>query len=110
MSDLFSPDKLRDKLVSLLPDDAKLPNAIAALAALVHALHSSLDFRLTSTLPAFDDARKTDYSFTYRHPQSAMEFEVKVGKLGGRAVVNAIAVEVSAVLPASAMGSGLTPT
>lgn len=95
-SDVLSSDSICQKLPASLGDGVKLHNAAAALAAVVHAMHTALDFRLTSPLPSFE-AGQTDFSFAYRHPQSAMEFEVKVAKLGGRAVINAIAVEVSSV-------------
>ena len=34
------------------------------------------------------------YTLRYKHEQSSMEFVIKVSKLGGRTVINAIAVEV----------------
>lgn len=35
------------------------------------------------------------YTFKYKHDQSSLEFVLNVSKLGGRTLINAIAVEVS---------------
>lgn len=40
------------------------------------------------------------YTFRYRHEQSSLEFVMKIAKLGGRTLINAIAVEVRAQFPA----------
>jgi proteasome inhibitor subunit 1 (PI31) len=108
--DPFSPSKLLELLPKLLPLSLEqLSTPIVTLAALVHAIHVNLGFRLDpphSQAEGVDDVQERnrlpdewgqagrDLSFHYKHEQSAMTFEVSITKLGSRAIVNAIAVEV----------------
>lgn len=116
MSDPLSPTALRSALLSLLPAElSSLPNATAAIALLSHAIHTSLGFRLVKPAGIDEEASASNdpntrnklakdwidrssgddsFAFSYRHEQSSLLFEVRVGRLGGRTVINAVAVEV----------------
>jgi hypothetical protein len=100
--DLLDSQRVLDFAPQLLPASAnQVPAPTAALALLVHALHVRLGFRLDpprdgNVLPDDWLASKGDYiALRYRHEQSSMVFELNITRVGGRAVVNAIAVEVS---------------
>ncbi len=133
MTDPLDPRALLALVASLAPSvhgSSALPRATDAAAALVHAIHTALDFRLApgtptpqtqhgdvqdeptdgdasvdddarsetttavdpdegqapeNVLPANWNARGEDsYMFEYRHPQSAMTFRVRVGRMGNR--------------------------
>lgn len=43
-----------------------------------------------------------NYTLRYRHEQSSLEYLVKVSKLGGRTLINAIAIEASLAINISA--------
>lgn len=95
------------------PSKKVLQSPVEALAALVHSAMSVLGFRLvavddSSPARTFENNVLPDewnqhspgsYTFRYRHEQSSLEFLLKVLKLGSRTVINAIAVEVSGILP-----------
>jgi proteasome inhibitor subunit 1 (PI31) len=106
--DILDPSAVIDRLPSLLPPSSKmLATTTDAIAALVHTAMSTVDFRLI----AVDDASPAQsthknvlfdewnahgpgsYTFRYRHDQSSLEFVLKLTKLGGRTLINAIAVE-----------------
>jgi hypothetical protein len=141
MSNPLDIASLLGSLPTLLPrsTSSPLPHPTDAVAALVHAIHTSLGFRLvgqpsgpasaqaaqpsqaipepeaeaddgaseTATavdqeedaerapagrLPEGWNARGEDsYAFEYRHEQSAMTFRVRVGRMGGRVQVDAMA-------------------
>ncbi len=139
MPDPLDPRVLLILLPTLFPrsNSSPLPNPTDALAALVHTIHTTLDFRLvpsnittapttaavaenaaaeadvddgaseTTTavdadedttfapegqLPAGWNARGEDsYVLEYRHAQSAMTFRVRVGRMGGRVQIDAMA-------------------
>ncbi|KAK5165353.1 hypothetical protein LTR04_001243 [Oleoguttula sp. CCFEE 6159] len=57
-----------------------------------HRIESQSDAENAQPLPAEWNASST-YAFRYRHTQSSMEFLLKVNRLGGKAVVFAIALE-----------------
>ena len=148
MSNPLDPTALLALLPTLLPrsTSSPLPHPTDAVAALVHSIHISLDFRVT-TAPTISQPRFTSdqhidtaasaqtdvddgasdtatavdqeedaasvagqlppgwngrgedsYSFEYRHAQSSMVFRVRVGRMGGRVQVDAMA-EVSQALP-----------
>lgn len=44
----------------------------------------------TKPLPLVWNESKSDFAFRYKHSQSALEFLVKIGRLGGKAVVNGL--------------------
>lgn len=108
----LEPVKVLSTLSKVLPDDLKTLNSPhVALAGLVHALHVNLGFRLTPShdvdegteeerrlagnkLPDGWGQQGRDLSLAYRHASSAMSFESGVSKIGGRVIVNALAVEV----------------
>lgn len=116
MSDPLSPSALLDVLLSLLPPEvSSLSNATAAIALLAHSIHTSLGFRLvkpaginepasSSTDPSTRNKLAKDwvdrasgdetFALSYRHEQSSLLFEVRINRLGGRVVINAVAVEV----------------
>lgn len=101
-----------------------LRNSTALIALLVHAIHTSLGFRQVRPVsppppssnednnatiqdPSQQQQRnkinqdwyeaKSDeesFSFDYRHEQSALLFQIRIARLGGRTVINAVAVEV----------------
>ncbi|KAK8864213.1 hypothetical protein IAR55_001459 [Kwoniella newhampshirensis] len=156
MSDPLDTTALLRLLPDLLPRSttSPLPNATDVIAALVHTIHTSLQFRLispssssssssstsnqatssqtpsgdteidTSTEGDIDDGAsetttavdqdeepeavgsntalarlgegwnsrgEDSYSFEYRHEQSAMTFRVRVGRMGGRVQIDAMA-------------------
>lgn len=136
MSNPLEITSLLKLLGQLLPQSTSspLPQPTDAIAALVHAIHTSLVFRLIpgstpSTGPAGpgersrqadDDAAsetttavaqdedgqqvpegrlpegwnsrgEDSYAFEYRHEQSSMTFRIRVGRMGGRVQIDAMA-------------------
>lgn len=136
MSDPLDTTVLLILLPTLLPrsTSSPFPHPTDAIAALVHTIHTNLDFRLISStttpitattleqrhaggdiddgasdtataveaeedtgpvegqLPPGWNARGEDsYVFEYRHGQSAMTFRVRVGRMGGRVQIDAMA-------------------
>ncbi|KAJ7499044.1 PI31 proteasome regulator N-terminal-domain-containing protein [Mycena latifolia] len=106
-ANILDPAALIALLPTLLPPSKKiLASSQDGIAALLHAAMTSLAFRLiaidesspgTSSLPALPEEWNTNgpshYTFRYRHDQSSLEFILKVSKLGGRTLINAIALE-----------------
>lgn len=99
---------------------AVLTNTTSLIALLVHSIHTALGFRQTRPAPPTLDedgntsqdplqrnkvskewfennSKEESFSFEYRHEQSSLVFQVRISRLGGRTVVNAVAVEVSFV-------------
>ncbi|KAJ5488478.1 hypothetical protein N7539_003368 [Penicillium diatomitis] len=75
-------------------DPSKLQTAYEAVALIGHAsLTDSIDSSLTESnaLPAEWNAGST-YAFRYAHPQSSMQYLLKVSRLGNNAVVFALAL------------------
>jgi len=113
MDSQLEPPKVLVTLAKTLPQDCtSLASPHIALAALVHAIYVNLEFRLTpehavssevtieqerrieaSRLPDGWGLPGRDLSLAYKHGSSAMSFETGVSKVGGRAIVNAVAVE-----------------
>lgn len=106
---VLDPSALTAKLPKLLPQEKQtLQSPQDALAAIVHTAMSVLGFRLisiddASPMQTFQDNvlpvewnthGPGSYTFRYKHEQSSLEFVVKLGKLGGRTTINAIALEV----------------
>jgi proteasome inhibitor subunit 1 (PI31) len=109
----LTPSTLLPLALTLVPPSTTtLVHPADALALLVHAIHTNVGFRLISPVapraagqaegqlmeeqknvlgPGWDVGLK----FKYRHEQSALEFVVSVVELGGRAIIAAVAVEVS---------------
>ena len=109
-TNILDPSALLFQIPSLLPSSFKsLSSPQDAIAAILHSIMFTLGFRLiaidesstqslpsTSVLPAeWNKNGPGHYSFKYRHDQSSLEFVLNVSKLGGRTLLNAIAVEVS---------------
>ena len=103
-SDLLDPAALISLVPTLLPASSKsLASSHDGLAALLHAVFTSLAFRLTAVndanvsgnvLPAdWNKGGPGMYSFRYRHEQSSLEFAVSLSKLGSRTLINAIPLE-----------------
>ncbi|GLB33679.1 putative PI31 proteasome regulator [Lyophyllum shimeji] len=107
-SNILDPSALLSLLPTLLPpSDKALKNSEDAIAALVHAIFTAVAFRPIAVeeaspanlpsgniLPQGWNRHGPDhYTFRYRHDQSSLEFVVKVSKLGGRTLINAIALE-----------------
>ncbi|KIK95501.1 hypothetical protein PAXRUDRAFT_11405 [Paxillus rubicundulus Ve08.2h10] len=107
-TNILEPAALTTRLAAQLPASNKtLKSPNDALAALVHAILSTLAFRLiaiddtspprsfpSNVLPSDWNTRESvDYTFRYRHEQSTLEFLVKIIKLGQRTLTTAIAVE-----------------
>ena len=101
---VLDPSALLSILPSLLPSDGKrLTSPTAALAALAHSIMTALEFRLvaidddsasthadSNTLPAQWSTNASALTLRYKHSQSSLEFVIKVSRLGGRTVFNAI--------------------
>jgi proteasome inhibitor subunit 1 (PI31) len=108
-SNALDPSALLSLLSSLLPPNSKsLISPQDAIAALLHSSMSTLAFRLIGLEESSPVLSSSDnvlpegwnkngpgyYSFRYKHDQSSLEFVLSVSKLGGRTLINAIAVEV----------------
>lgn len=97
-------------------NDATLSNATSLIAALAHSIHTSLGFRQIRPKPQGEERESSvdplirnrlssewwkrcsedeSFEFQYRHDQSSLIFQIRISRLGGRTVVNAVAVEVS---------------
>ncbi|KAI0306971.1 PI31 proteasome regulator N-terminal-domain-containing protein [Multifurca ochricompacta] len=106
--DLLDPSALTSSIPDILPSNKnRLESQQDAIAALVHTAFNALSFRLI----AVDDSAPAstalkgmlpeswnihgpwNYTLRYRHEQSSLEFIVKIVKLGGRTLINAIALE-----------------
>jgi proteasome inhibitor subunit 1 (PI31) len=110
-SNLLDPSAILSLLPGLLPSDKKLGSPQDGIMALLHAAMSALAFRLigaddSASVNSFQDNVLPDewnkdgpghYVLRYRHDQSSLDFVVKLTKLGGRSLINAIAVEVRKV-------------
>lgn len=109
-NDILAPTTLASLLPTLLPASSKkLESQQDGIAALLHTVMSSLGFRLIAidddvpgrTIPenilpeGWNKNGPGHYTLRYKHDQSSLEFVVKVLKLGGRTLINAIALEVS---------------
>lgn len=108
---ILDPSAILSLLPSILPSDSKkLASPEDGIAALLHTAMSALAFRLVAvddTAPArslavlpqeWNKNGPGHYTFRYKHDQSSLEFVLKVSKLGGRSLINAIAVEVCHIL------------
>lgn len=103
-----------------------LKNSTSLIALLIHSIHTSLGFRQTRPAPPIIDSdgntsqdslqrnklnkqwfdnssNEESFAFEYRHDQSSLVFQVRIGRLGGRTVINAVAVEVSLENPINTM-------
>ncbi|KAK7061612.1 PI31 proteasome regulator N-terminal-domain-containing protein [Favolaschia claudopus] len=107
MTDPLDAAGLISLLPTLLPPSKQaLSSSQDGIAALIHTALTALAFRLVG----IDDSSTTSssltvlpedwnkngpshYTFRYKHDQSSLEFLVKVSKLGGRTLINAIAFE-----------------
>lgn len=106
---ILDPAAVISKLPQLLPQGKKLLQTQQdALVALVHSAMTALGFRLigiddSPSLGSFENNVLPDgwnahgpgsYTHRYKHEQSSLEFVLKLGKLGSRFTINAIALEV----------------
>ena len=110
-TDILDPSALLSLLPTLLPSSKALESSQDAIAALIHSILTALAFRLvaidetssitltsTNILPdGWNRDGPGHYTFKYKHDQSSLDFLVKITKLGGRTLVNAIAVQVGLV-------------
>ncbi|KPI39138.1 uncharacterized protein AB675_4545 [Cyphellophora attinorum] len=108
----LSPDSILDLVAKSLPpsssesDTRILKDAYSAIAIFCHSCMLAVGFKLVglgeghkieaqsdpqdvSPLPAEWNA-SSSYAFRYTHPQSSMEFLVKVTRLGSKAIVNGV--------------------
>ncbi|KAG6903375.1 hypothetical protein C0995_013128 [Termitomyces sp. Mi166 len=107
-TDILDPAALISLLPTLLPGSFKtLSSPQDAIASLLHSIFSAVAFRLigidessssasieNNVLPeGWNKDGPGHYTFRYRHDQSSLEFVLKVSKLGGRTLINAIAIE-----------------
>lgn len=106
----LSAGSLRTFMAASLPktQSPQLKNAFEAVALAAHAGFIAVGFRLIGLgedhrIDATADAHdpqplpvewnaSSSYSFRYAHSQSSMEFLVKINRLGGKAVVLALAI------------------
>ncbi|KAL5527638.1 hypothetical protein ACEPAG_6439 [Sanghuangporus baumii] len=106
MANILDSSALLSSLPNLLPKSKLLNHPQDAIAALTHAVFSTLGFRLVgvdeSSSGSIPDNILPDnwnahgpgnYTLRYRHEQSSLEFTVKVIKLGSRTLINGIASE-----------------
>ncbi|KZT43027.1 hypothetical protein SISSUDRAFT_1040918 [Sistotremastrum suecicum HHB10207 ss-3] len=107
MADQLDAYVLLEKLPKLLPSGQGLKSPQDALVALQHTIFTVLGFRLvsvdeTSSPKEFPENVLSDnwslhgpgsYTLRYKHDQSSLEFLLKISKLGGRTLFNAIAIE-----------------
>ncbi|KAJ7068150.1 PI31 proteasome regulator N-terminal-domain-containing protein [Mycena amicta] len=104
--DVFDPAALIATLPGLVPADTTLSSPQDGIAALLHTAMNALAFRLiavddasssTSALTVLPDtwnkAGPSHYMFKYKHDQSSLVFVLTISKLGGRTLINAIALE-----------------
>lgn len=100
MSSPLAASSLLASLPSLVDDAPTLKSPVEALTLLLHATHIALGFRLAPASRTGGEGSKLSAEalkkgeVEYKHAQSSLTFIVRVGKLGGRAVVDAMAVEV----------------
>ncbi|KAG5637458.1 hypothetical protein H0H81_004475 [Sphagnurus paluster] len=107
-TDILDPSALISLLPTLLPSQTKtLVSPQDAVVALIHSIFSTVGFRLIAideTSPAnlslanvlpdgWNKHGSGNYTLRYRHEQSSLEFVLKISKLGGRTLINAIALE-----------------
>jgi hypothetical protein len=107
--DILDPSALITPLPGLLPSNKRrLESQQDAITALIHSAFNALSFRLIAVddsslasttlsgiLPETWNANGPgNYTLRYRHEQSSLEFIIKVVKLGGRTLINAIGVGV----------------
>ncbi|KAL7409049.1 PI31 proteasome regulator N-terminal-domain-containing protein [Mrakia frigida] len=102
-SNPLSPSSLLALLPSLLPPSSPtLTSPTDALVALIHTIHIALGFRFALASDYTNDrvlseewnARGPEsYKLEYKHEQSGLTYLVRVGVMGGRAMVDAMAVE-----------------
>ncbi|KAI0033771.1 PI31 proteasome regulator N-terminal-domain-containing protein [Vararia minispora EC-137] len=106
-NDLLDPSALLQSLPRLLPPGNKtLRSPSDAIACLLHTAMIAVGFRLIAVddtpaitildgvLPAhWNQHGPEHHTFRYRHEQSSLDFIMKTTKLGGRTLINAIAVE-----------------
>lgn len=113
VGNIFSALSLSEYMLSSLPADAdpQLKNPFDTVALLAHACMLVVGFRLeglgedhrievksegtaVQPLPREWNASSTyDYAFRYAHEQSSLKYLVKVSRLGGKAVVNGMAID-----------------
>ncbi|KAG5340980.1 hypothetical protein C0989_012354 [Termitomyces sp. Mn162] len=107
-TDILDPAALISLLPTLLPVSSKiLTSPQDAIAALLHSIFSAVAFRLigidessssasieNNVLPqGWNKDGPGHYTLKYKHDQSSLEFVLKVSKLGGRTLINSIAIE-----------------
>lgn len=105
VSSPLSPSTLLGLLPALLPPSAPtLTSPHDALVAFLHTIHISLGFRFASAAAYTNDRVLADdwnrngpdsYKLEYKHEQSSLNFLVKVTTMGSKAIIHAMAVEVS---------------
>ncbi|KAJ7228785.1 PI31 proteasome regulator N-terminal-domain-containing protein [Mycena pura] len=107
MADPLDPAALIASLPTLLPPSKQtLSSPQDGIAALLHTAMTSLAFRLIaiddsstsiSSLAVLPDEWNKNspnhYVFKYKHDQSSLVFVLTITKLGGRTLINAIALE-----------------
>ncbi|KAJ7047495.1 PI31 proteasome regulator N-terminal-domain-containing protein [Mycena alexandri] len=107
MANVLDPAALISLLPTLLPPSKKtLASSQDGIAALLHAAMTSLAFRLIAVddsssasspltvLPEeWNKSGPSHYTLKYKHDQSSLEFVLTISKLGGRTLINAIALE-----------------
>merc|ERR1711981_313923 len=94
-------------MATSLPKGSAIKNSYEAVAPAVHAGMIAIGFKLKGLgedhkIEATSEAHdphplpsewnaSSSYAFRYSHPQSSMEYIIKVGRLGSKATVDAIA-------------------
>lgn len=75
-----------------LTDAQSVSDPISALVLLVHAIHASLGFRLDP--PKTTKLTLAERELAYKHDKSSLSFVVRIGQLGQRLTLDALALEV----------------
>ncbi|GAA6017036.1 hypothetical protein JCM11491_006137 [Sporobolomyces phaffii] len=99
---LLSADRLVTLAKSIAPRATLFTSPSQVVVLLVHAIHTSLSFRLTTPTPTGDGAENAlpddwqqSSSFRYKHDQSSLEFVVSVLDLGDKLMIVGNAVDSS---------------
>ncbi|GAA5847014.1 hypothetical protein JCM3766R1_005898 [Sporobolomyces carnicolor] len=119
--DLLDLSNLVSQCASLAPASTRLTSLAQVVSLVLHAIHSSLSFRLIDPKPAHENSSElpsdwlTANGFKYRHDQSSLEFLVSVVDLGDKLLIVGNAIDNARsssfeILKTDYFSSSTTPT